>query len=221
MANTRAPAAVIAGPFPFPGRSLGQAQGRGQAAQGGRGAHGRDLVLPGWPPEAEPGSARPTPVQNHQGQGNIFAEDDWSAEDDGPSEIGFIMGNLGFPMAFIDHLVVREGITELNHFLDVVDSIFKRLDTARIPYTSIQRSLIKSLYLYVRRMRQTNTPINLDAIDFDLLSHETVLADYHKAQKSKFIFPSSFKDHTKWRAFKDMFMNYLYSISGAKNIPSA
>ena len=175
MANTRARAAVIAGPFPFPGRTLGQARGRGrgrgQAAQGGRRAHGPDLVPPGWPPEAEPEFAPPIPAQNPQGQGNSFATDDLSAEDDGPTEIGFILGNLGFPVAFINHLLVREGITELNHFLalhtDVLDSIFPRLDAARIPYTSIQRSLIKSLCLYVRRMRQTNTPINLDAIDFD------------------------------------------------------
>ena len=226
MANTRARAAVIAGPFAYPGRLLGRGQaqgrgrGRGQAAQG-RGAQGRALVPPGWPPappEPEP-EPEPEPVPPAED------EDDLSAEDDGPTEIGFVLENLGFSRAFINHFVNREGITELNYFLalhtDVVDSIFPRLDIARIRYTSIQRSLIKSLYLYVRRMRQTNTPIDLDAIDFDLLSRETELADYHKAQKSKLTFPSSFKDHTKWRAFKDMFTNYLYSIRGAKNIPLA
>ena len=224
MVNTQNRAAVIAGPFPYQGR--GRGQGRGQGAQG-RGAQGRGLVPPGWPPEPEP---EPEPAQNPQGQGNNPAEDElFEAEDDGPTEVGFVLDNLGFSQAFINHIVVTEGLANLEYFralhTEVVDGIFPRLDAANIRYTSIQKSLVKSLYLYVRRMHQSNTPINLEEIDFDLLTREAEVADYQKAQKSntsaKLIFPNSFKDHTKWRAFKDMFTNYLYSIRGAKNIPLA
>jgi hypothetical protein len=61
------------------------------------------------------------------------------------------------------------------------------------------------------------------AITVDLLEAETTHIEESKAtsmsSKPRLALPEKFKDHTKWRAFRDLFTNYLYSIRGARNVP--
>lgn len=205
----------------------GRGGGRGRG-RGGRGGRGGEAARQGAHGDA----------QGLQGQG---ADGDARAPGDDPvpplpplpplqvPEIVIVLDNLGFPPAIFMHIANVEGITQLRHLLilhsNVIDKIFSRLETANIPYTAIQFSLVKSLYNYVRRMAQLNIPINPVAINEDLLTQEVQYIDEAKAassstaQKSRVAFPDKLKDHNKWRAFKDVFVNYLYSIKGARNIP--
>ena len=87
------------------------------------------------------------------------------------------------------------------------ETIFARLTT----------SLIKALHHYVKRMAQLNTAINPMVINEDLLAIEINYMEQPKPsssndQISRLAFPTSFKDQTKWRAFRDVFLNYLHSI---------
>jgi len=121
------------------------------------------------------------------------------------------------------HFVDNEGVSILNHFRrlhsSVIHTIFTRMDTAGIPSTAIQISLIKSLHHYVKRMAQLGIPINPIAITFELLEVENALMEDSKAAATTTSKPRIGKDHTKWRAFRDVFTNYLYSIKGARGVP--
>jgi len=144
------------------------------------------------------------------------------------TEIGVVLTNLGFPLDITEYFAA-EGVTLLSHFLilhkDGIDKLFSRMDTAQVPYTAIQFSLIKSLHHYVRRMYTINMPINPILITLELLANENQTVEETRStsstNKSNLTFPPSFKDHSKWRTFRDLFINYLHSIKGSRNVSLA
>ena len=143
------------------------------------------------------------------------------------TEVGTVLTTLGFPEAIITQFV-NEGISLLSHFLmlqkEVVDHIFARLDFLQIAYTAIQFSMIKSLHHFIRRMNQLNMPVTPTNITIITLINEVQYIEETKAasltqHKSRVAPPEKFKDHSKWREFEDVFINYLYSLKGARNVP--
>jgi hypothetical protein len=127
----------------------------------------------------------------------------------------------------IEYIVEQEGLRVLGLFrrlhTSAIDTIFTGMAQAGIPCTVIQQCLLKDLHHYVRRMTQLGNPINPMAITVDLLEAETNYIEESKAtttsSKPRLALPDKFKDHNKWRAFRDMFTNYLYSIREARNVP--
>jgi len=142
-----------------------------------------------------------------------------------PTELSNVLRNLGYPATIVSYIHTAEGLTTLQHVRlldkDLIEPMFKAM-RERVPpiaYTTLQVSMFKTLYSYLRRMQESRTPVIAATITDELLEQEADNVDYSSKRESdkKIPFPSEgFKKDTEWLSFRNKFRNYLNSAASSR-----
>ena len=219
------------------GGGRGGRGGRGGGRHGGRGGRGGGggnvppIPPGGGDPQGGGGGGGPPEPADNGGDGG-GGNPPGGAGGGGGQQVPLVetpwvqaLRGIQIPEAALRFIVIDDGVDAQEELIPLskesVDQLFSRMDTRRIPYSTVASNRFRLLHHYVRRMTFSGLNIILNDINIELLRNEALIVQSEppKAAKSKIPLPAKFQDDKSWTTFKNALANYLKSVRGAGQVP--